>query len=30
LAGLLSIEAALAARRNLPIGSSIVALARKK
>jgi len=30
LAGLLSIEAALAARRNLPIGSSIIALARKK
>jgi SAM-dependent methyltransferase len=30
MAGLLSIEAALAARWNLPIGSSIVALARKK
>jgi len=27
---LLSIEAALAARRNLPIGSTIIALARKK
>jgi len=30
LTGLLSIEAALAARRNLPIGSTIIALARKK
>jgi len=30
LSGLFRIEAALASRRNLPIGSSIIALARKK